>query len=142
MTTASEERQRGKEVPPDDLAEPLRREARTCATSLAPASSVASDAVTQGVRTGRLIVARSAAALDRDGSLIDAQPKTFRQARAWHHECAGHYEALAMRWPRLLWGYAHLLVIKPALNFLEWVTESPARLLVAVLLGAVIWIWG
>ena len=142
MTTASEEKQGEKEVPPGAAVEPLRREARTCATSLTPAFPVASDAVTQGVRAGRLVLARSAAALDRDGSLIDAQPKTFRQARAWHHECAGHYEALAMRWPRLLWGYAHLLIIKPALNFLEWVTESPVRLAVAAAVAAVIWIWG
>ena len=81
------------------------------------------------------------AALDRAGSLPDAQPPTLRQARAEHHRCAGHYQAAAMRWPRLLWGYVHLLIIKPALNGFEWVTFSPARAFVAAALLAVVWIW-
>jgi len=81
------------------------------------------------------------AALDRAGSLPDAQPPTLRQAREWQHKCAGHYQSLLIRWPRLLWGYVHLLIIKPALNGLEWVTASPARSAVAAALLAVVWIW-
>ena len=39
------------------------------------------------------------------------------------------------------WGYGHLLIIKPALNFTEWVTETPLRFLGAVILAVVIWHW-
>jgi hypothetical protein len=38
-----------------------------------------------------------------------------------------------------MWGYFHLLIIKPALNLTEWITESPARFTVALTLSAVIW---
>ena len=82
------------------------------------------------------------AALDRAGSLPDAQPLTLRQARAEHHRCAGHYQSAALRWPRLLWAYVHLLIIKPALNGLEWVTFSPARSAVAVAVIVAIWFGG
>jgi hypothetical protein len=81
------------------------------------------------------------AALDRAGSLGDAQPPTLRQDREWHHRCAGHYEALIVRWPRLVWGYVHLLIIAPALRFTEWVTKSPPRACVAAAILAVVWIW-
>lgn len=85
------------------------------------------------------MASRAAAVLDKPGSLVHSQPPTFRQARDRHHECARHYEALILRWPRLLWGWFHLLAVKPALNLLEWVTESPARFFVSVAIAAVIW---
>lgn len=81
------------------------------------------------------------ASLDRRGSLFDAQPPTFRQARTRHHECADHFQAGLLRWPRYVWGYFHLLIVKPLLNLAEWVTESPARFFVAVIIVAVIWFW-
>lgn len=94
--------------------------------------SVVFDAVTQSARLLFRGGVSVLAALDRAGSLPDAQPPTLRQAREWHHECAGHYQALLVRWPRLLWGYVHLLLVKPALNAAEWVTASPVRLVVAL----------
>jgi hypothetical protein len=99
----------------------------------------AKEAVTQRVRKAGEVASRAAALLDRPGSLVHSQPPTFRQARDRHHECARHYRHSAVRWPRLLWGYLHLLAIKPALNLAEWLTESPARFLVAVTVAAVIW---
>ena len=78
----------------------------------------------------------------KPGSLVHSQPPTFKQSRDRHHECARHYGHSAIRWPRLLWGYFHLLVIKPVLNLAEWVTESPARFFIAVAVIAVIWFFG
>lgn len=101
------------------------------ARSIPPASLASLKTVTQ----------RATALLDRPGSLVHAQPPTFRQARDRHHECAAHFQAGALRWPRLAWGYLHLLVIKPALNLAEWVTESPARLAVTAAIIGVVWIW-
>jgi len=77
--------------------------------------------------------------LNKPGSLVHAQPPTFAQARDRHHECAGHFAAPALKLLRLVWGYFHLLVVKPVLNLAEWLTESPARFFVAVALSAVIW---
>lgn len=110
--------------------------------SVTPPSSIALDAVTQSARAARQAAVSAVKILDRPGSLGDAQPPSFRQARDWHHQCAGHYEALIMRWPRLLWGYVHLLAVKPALNFAEWVTASPVRFAVAVAVGVIIWLRG
>jgi hypothetical protein len=82
-------------------------------------------------------VARSVNGKD---SLIHSQPPTFHEAWRRHHECAGHYEAALLKYPRLVWGYFHLLVIKPLLNLLEWVTESPARLVItAIVLFLIVW---
>lgn len=120
--------------------EPARRSAQARESITLP-DSVAFQAVTQSARflfRGGVSVL---AAVDRAGSLPDAQPPTLRQAREWHHKCAGHYQALLVRWPRLLWGYVHLLLVKPALNGLEWITASPARSAVAAAVLAVAWIW-
>src|SRR5690349_17220582 len=116
-------------------------ESRACARdSVTRADSIAFQAVTHSARAVFRGGVSALAALDRAGSLPDAQPPTLRQAREWQHRCAGHYQSLLMRWPRLLWGYVHLLIVKPALNGLEWVTASPARAAVAAALLAVIWI--
>ena len=40
-----------------------------------------------------------------------------------------------------MWGYLHVLLVKPVLNFLEWVTETPLRFCAAVILFTVIWFW-
>lgn len=113
------------------------------ARSITLPSAAAFDAVTQRVRKTGQFAARGAALLDRPGSLVHSQPPTFRQSRDRHHECANHYQTWPIvRWLRLTWGYFHLLAIKPALNLLEWVTESPFRLLIAVIIGTVIWFFG
>jgi hypothetical protein len=111
-----------------------------------PPPPIAFQAVTESARAARRLLASwqasGAAALDRQGSLADAQPPTFRQARDRHHECAGHLGTWAfLRVLRLAWGYFHLLVIKPALNAAEWVTETPARFFITCAVAAVIWIW-
>lgn len=141
MTLSSEQVREGSaaalKAVSDSTAEPRAR----ARDSLTQPDSIAFQVVTQSARTlfrGSMSVL---AAIDRAGSLGDAQPPTLRQARAEHHRCAGHYRAALLRWPRLLWGYVHLLLVKPALNGLEWVTASPARSLVAAALLAVIWIW-
>ena len=141
--TQSDEKTRESSAAADEHVPLPTAEARTRerGSETAPAS-VALDAVTQGARAVRGTVASGLAVLDRPGSLIHAQPPTFAQARERHHQCAGHYQAGLMRWPRLAWGYAHLLVIKPALNFAEWVTESPARCAVALAVIVAVRLWG
>lgn len=142
MTTASEvAREEAEAVAPEPSPEPLRRQARTRASSVTQAASTASQPVTQRVRAAGRALSSSAALLDKPGSLVHSQPPTFRQARDRHHECAHHFEAALLRYPRLLWGYLHLLTIKPALNLAEWITETPARFFVALIVAIVIWIW-
>ena len=140
MTTASEEKQEAGQLPAETAPGTLRRQGRTCASSVTPPDSVALQAVTQGARAVRRLLASGASALDRPGSLGDAQPPAFRQAREWHHRCAGHYGAAVIRWPRLAWGYAHLLLVMPALRLAEWVTASPARLAVALAVVFAAWL--
>jgi len=145
MTTVSEEtlrEEKEEEVPSDSGPETLRRQARTRASSVTPPSSVALQALTESGRVARRAGARAVALLDSPGSLAHSQPPTFAQARERHHECAGHFAAPVVRWLRLLWGYFHLLLVKPALNLAEWVTESPARFLITAVLVTVIWVWG
>jgi hypothetical protein len=137
--TQSEREVREGQVPPEAAPESLRGEARTCATSVTRADSVAFQVVTQSARALFRGGVSVLAAMDRAGSLADARPPSLRQDRDWHHRCAGHYQALILRWPRLAWGYVHLLIITPALRFTEWVTKSPARGAVAAAILAVIW---
>jgi anti-sigma-K factor RskA len=145
MTTASEV-QAGKAeqeaVAAEIAVEALCRQERTCASSVTLAASTASTAVTQRVRTWGQFAARKAALLDKPGSLVHAQPPTFKQARDRHHECADHFKVWRfLRVLRLAWGYFHMLVIKPALNLAEWVTESPLRLTVTAAVAGAVWIW-
>jgi hypothetical protein len=138
--TLSDEAVREGSALPDDAAAESDAEARAQArTSLTRPSSIAFDAVTQSARFLFRGGASVLTAVDRAGALGDAQPPTLRQARAEHHRCAGHYQAAAVRWPRLLWGYVHLLVIKPALNGFEWVAFSPARSAVAAAVFLAFW---
>ncbi len=127
--------------PPELLSaeEPTRRGAQR-ANSITRTDSVAFQAVTQSARALFRGGVSALDAVDRAGSLPDAQPPTLRQSRAWHHKCAGHYQALLVRWPRLLWGYVHLLLVKPALNAAEWVTASPARSAVALAVFSAFWL--
>jgi hypothetical protein len=145
MTTASEKtglREAGKAVGPDAMPESLRRQARTCATSVPLPSLDAPVPVTERARAVRLLLARAADYLDRPGSLVHAQPPTFARAREQHHEAARRRAAVPLlAGARLAWGYFHLILIKPVLNFLEWVTETPLRFFAAVILCVIVWIW-
>lgn len=145
MTTTASEGKAVEAIALDAAPETPRRQGRTGASSVTLPSGTSLAAFTQRVRQAGAVAgktgARAAALADRPGSLVHSQPPTFHQSHARHHEAARHYEALLLRCPRLLWGYFHLLAIKPALNFLEWVTESPARLAVALAIAAIVWIW-
>lgn len=137
MTEVREEAREGS--PPETVSQPRNAESAQRANSVTRTDSVAFQVVTQSARAGFRFTMSVIAAIDRAGSLGDAQPPTLRQARAWHHRCAGHYEALIVRWPRLLWGYVHLLLVKPALNAAEWVTASPIRSAVALVVFFAFW---
>ena len=119
---------------PESKAESAQR-ARSI--TLPPAAALT--AVTERVRRAGQVASRAAAVLDKPGSLAHSQPPTFVQARDRHHECARHYEAPILRWPRLLWGWFHLLVIMPVLYLAVWVTESPARFLITAAITAAAW---
>lgn len=142
MTLSDEQLREGSALADEAVLDPSAETRAQARTSLTRRDSIAFQAVTQGARTVFRGGVSVLAALDRAGSLSDAQPPTFRQAREWHHRCAGHYQAAIIRWPRLAWGYVHLLTVMPALRFAEWVTASPARYAVAAALLAVAWIWG
>jgi hypothetical protein len=77
--------------------------------------------------------------LDRPGTLLHDRPPSFREAHARHAECAAHHQSWPGYWGRMLFGYAHLVSVKPALNYLEWATNSPLRLLIHVLAGVAVW---
>lgn len=109
--------------------------------SVPPAALLPSEAVTQRARALHRVLVRAAEFLDRPESLVHHHPPTFARARERHHEAAGRHSVRPLAHLRLVWGYAHLLLIKPALNFLEWVTETPLRLSAAVILCVIVWIW-
>jgi hypothetical protein len=81
-----------------------------------------------------------AAAVTTGASLLHAQPPSLADSRKRHHEAAGHFEAALLRYPRLAWGYLHL-ALKAGLHVLEWVTESPPRLLVAAAFLVILYFW-
>ena len=140
MTDVHEEVREGSApvfLSPEGEAESAQR-----ARSLALPYSISRQVFTDSAQVFRHAWASAVAFLDRDDSLIDAQPMTFREAREHHHRCGSHYGVPLIKGMRLAWGYFHLLLIKPVLNLAEWVTESPARLFVAVIIGTVIWVWG
>lgn len=143
--TASEGQKEEKEVLSDPVPETLCRQVRTRASSVTPDQGLPLPVVTDGIRraarTASLAARFGVAMLNKPGSLVHAQPATFAQARDRHHECAGHFGVPLVKGLRLLWGYIHLLVIKPALNLAEWITESPARFFITMAVGTVIWVF-
>jgi hypothetical protein len=78
---------------------------------------------------------RLAGLASQPGTLLHAQPMTFRQAHARHRECAGHYQHPAAAGLRQAYGWLHMAFIKAPLNYLEWATQSPLGGLIHVLLG-------
>jgi hypothetical protein len=75
------------------------------------------------------------------GSLLHARPSSLAEAHTRHLHAAGAFNALVLRWPRLGWAYLVHLPVKIVTHSLDWVTESPARALVAALLITAAWIW-
>ena len=45
-----------------------------------------------------------------------------------------------LQYPRYVWGFIHVCVVKPVLNLMEWLSESPLRLVItAIVLFAIVW---
>lgn len=57
-----------------------------------------------------------------------------------HKDAAAHWEAAIVRVPRRAWGALHLL-LKACLGVTDWVTESPARTIAAVIVCLLITHW-
>jgi hypothetical protein len=144
MTTISDRAVREGSLPAVAQAPESTAETRACArASQALPSPAAPVPVTDRARTAGAALARAAGRaaeyLDRPGSLVHAQPPTFARAREQHLEAAARHDIAPVRHLRLIWGYAHLLIIKPVLNGLEWVTETPARFLIAVIVVVIVY---
>lgn len=144
MTTVSDKAVREGSLPVVAQTPESTAETRACArASVALPSPAALEPVTERARAAgaslALAAGRAAEYLDRPGSLVHTQPPTFARARELHHEAAARHAAPLLRGLRLVWGYGHLILIKPLLNLLEWVTETPARFLAAVVLGVIVY---
>ena len=71
------------------------------------------------------------------GSLLHAKPPSLAECREHHRYAAGHFTGTLPRALRTAYGYWHLSV-KAVLHIIEWVLESPPRLVVAVIILGVI----
>ena len=83
---------------------------------------------------------RAALTLPAGTSLLHAQPPSLVQTHSRHKEASEHWEAALARVPRRLWGYGHT-VLKALLHVIEWVTESPARFVIAAAFLVACWYW-
>jgi hypothetical protein len=140
VTTVSEGTREGSAPAAEQVPEITAGAGAHARESVPPASLLPSEAVTQRARALRRILARTAHLLDRPESLVHHHPPTFARARELHHEAAGRHSVRPFAHMRLVWGYAHLLLIKPVLNFLEWVTETPLRFSAVIILCVIVWI--
>lgn len=142
MTTTAEEVREGS-FPEDEHDPGSKAEAGARArVSITPPSSIARQLVTDSARGARRLVTSAGAFLDRTDSLADSQPHTYRQARAYHHRCAGEFDHVLLSLPRLVWGYLHMAFVKWVLNLAEWLTESPVRCVIAVVVFVILRHWG
>jgi len=87
---------------------------------------------------------RVAAVVDGPGSLVHDRLPTFAEAWGRQCECARHYKTAMwcpwLRYPRYVWGFVYVCVVKPVLNLLEWLSESPLRFCItAVTVFAIYW---
>jgi len=130
-------------------AERSRAHARVCAVDFKPGEAAAEvpSLPSAYARAYATVLAWQASAQafcaragEHPGTLLHAQPPTFHQAHVRHRECAGHYGHVALRQPRLAYGYVHLVFVKAPLNYAEWATDSPLRGTVHVLLGLTVWL--
>ena len=74
------------------------------------------------------------------GSLLAARPPSLAEAWTRHRQSAAHYNAGLVRWPRYAWGALHV-ALKAALHVVEWVTDSPPKLITAAAVVAACWFW-
>jgi hypothetical protein len=141
VTTVSEEAREGSAPAAEQVPGITAGAGAQARASVPPAALLPSEAVTQRARALHRVLARTAEFLDRPESLVHHHPPTFARARERHHEAARRHTTVPLfAGLRLTWGYLHLLLIKPALNLLEWVTETPLRLSAVVILCVIIWI--
>ena len=75
--------------------------------------------------------------LTTGGSLLHAKPPSLAECREHHRYAAGHFAGPLPRGLRTAYGYWHLSV-KAVLHIIEWVLESPPRLVVAVIILGVV----
>ena len=99
--------------------------------------------VTQGDQMAGYLAAfeRAARWFDRiqaGESVLHTPPATMAAARERHHAAAGHFPGWLPRGVRLVYGYLHLGV-KGALHLIDWVLESPPRLIVTLAAVAALW---
>ena len=141
MTTLSEEKEVLGEVVQDASPEALRRQGRTCASSVAGQSGTSPKSITERVRRAGEVASLLGAMANKPGTILHSQPPTFWQAWDRHKECAAHFNSPLLRALRLLYGCIDVLVVLPPLYLFFWVTESPLRLLVASALIAAIWLF-
>ena len=137
MTTVSNGQVPAASLPDLPSAESTRRDAPRRAESVpqTPADVTHSDA-SREVRRAQI-----AARLGLSGaSLLHARPLSLASAWEFHAASASHYSAALLRWPRYAWGAVDT-VLKALMYGLGWVSESPARFVVAVAVGLVIWHW-
>ena len=140
MVTASNGHVRPAELPELPSADPKHRDAPRRADSLPPRPAKVTDGDDRRA-SFRLRVQQWVAskALSRE-SLAYARPSSLADCWALHRASAEHYQAGLLRWPRYAWGRVHV-ALKAVLFGLDWVTESPARLLVAAAVAAACWFW-
>ena len=141
MTELREEVREGS--PPETTAPDASAESAQRAKSITRTDAVALDAVTQSAFWVRARVAQLLIRLFARPESQSGYRPTFPGARDWHHKCADYYAGFPpARWLRLVYGYAHLLLIKSVIDFTEWLTESPARFFTAVAVVAALWFGG
>lgn len=118
-------------------AESTRRDAPRRAESVPPAAAGVTESDGQRLRWAL----PAASGVLSGASLLHAQPPSLAQTWTRHRKCAEHYELWPpVRWGRYAWGGVHV-ALKAVLHVVEWVTDSPPRLLVAAALVAACWFW-
>ena len=137
-------------LPSESAAGFQQAEARRRARSIPNALPLHPDAkpgvlvpVTQGDQAAGYVAAfeRAAKWFDRiqaGESVLHTPPATMAAARERHHAAAGHFPGWLPRAVRLAYGYIHLSV-KAALHLIDWVLESPPRLIVTLAAIAALW---
>lgn len=138
MVTASNGHVRPASLPELPSADSTRRGAQARVESVpdTPAKVTESD----GQRVSRWTVP-AISAVFTGGSLLHAQPPSLHQTWTRHQQCASHYQLWPpVRWGRYAWGAVHV-ALKAFLHTVEWVTDSPIKLLVAAALVAACWFW-
>ena len=138
MTTASNVQVEEAVLPELPSADATRRGALR-AKSVTPPPSPAEGDTPGGHAASRARLALLALPTVLSGtSLLATQPPSLTQAWARHAECARHYQRWYFRWPRYVWGGAHLPLVA-VLYALGWVTHCPPLFFTAAGILAACW---